>query len=57
MILIVGYPDATISPVDALCANADAVTLTAVDPGGIWFGAGVSGNTSDPEVSGPERPY
>ncbi len=53
IILIVGYPNATISPVDTLCANADAVTLTAVDPGGTWFGAGVSGNTFDPEVSGP----
>ena len=38
IILIVPYPDATITPVDTLCANAGPVTLTANDPGGIWSG-------------------
>ncbi|MFO7851456.1 MAG: PKD domain-containing protein [Bacteroidota bacterium] len=53
IILIVPYPDATITPVDTLCANDDPVTLSAHDPGGTWSGAGVSGNVFDPEVSGP----
>ncbi len=52
-ILIVPYPDATISPVDTLCANADPVTLSAMDPGGTWSGAGVSGSSFDPEIAGP----
>lgn len=52
-ILIVPYPDATISPVDTLCANADPVTLSAHDPGGTWTGPGVTGNTFDPEIAGP----
>ncbi len=53
IILIVPYPDATITPVDPMCANADPVTLTAHDPGGTWSGAGVSGDMFDPEVAGP----
>ena len=53
IILIVDYPDASISPVDPLCANADPVTLYAHDQGGKWSGAGVSGNTFDPEIAGP----
>ena len=53
IILIVPYPDATITPVGVLCANADPVTLTAHDPGGTWTGAGVTGNVFDPEISGP----
>lgn len=53
IILIVPYPDATIIPVDTLCANADPVTLNSHDPGGIWSGAGVSGNTFSPEIAGP----
>ncbi len=53
IILIVPYPDATITPVDTMCANAPPVTLTAHDPGGIWSGSGVTGNIFDPVVSGP----
>ncbi|MBN1386906.1 MAG: PKD domain-containing protein [Bacteroidales bacterium] len=53
IILIVPYPDATITPVGILCANADPVTLTAHDPGGTWTGAGVTGNIFDPEIAGP----
>ncbi|MBE0667332.1 MAG: pkd domain containing protein, partial [Bacteroidales bacterium] len=53
IILIVPYPDATITPVDTLCGNADPVTLTAHDPGGTWRGDGVSGNIFDPEIAGP----
>ena len=53
IILIVPYPDATITPVGILCANADPITLTAHDPGGTWSGAGVTGNVFDPETAGP----
>jgi len=53
IILIVPYPDATIIPVDTLCSNADPVTLTSKNGGGTWSGAGVSGNTFDPELAGP----
>ncbi len=53
IILIVGYPDATISPVGDLCANADPIILSAADAGGTWSGAGVSGNSFDPEIAGP----
>jgi PKD repeat protein len=53
IILIVPYPDATITPVDAMCANAPPVTLSAHDPGGRWTGAGVSGNIFDPVIAGP----
>jgi len=52
IILIVDYPDATIIPVDTMCANADPVTLTAHDAGGSWSGSGVSGNIFDPYISG-----
>jgi len=38
IVLIVGYPDATITPVDTLCVENPKVTLTAHDPGGIWTG-------------------
>jgi PKD repeat protein len=53
IILIVPYPDATITPVDTLCSNNPPVTLTAHDPGGTWSGKGVSGNTFNPSVAGP----
>lgn len=52
-ILIVPYPDATITPVGPFCANALPVTLSAHDPGGIWSGNGVTGNTFDPASAGP----
>lgn len=53
IILIVPYPDATITPIDTMCANAPPVTLIAHDPGGTWTGAGVSGNIFDPVIAGP----
>lgn len=52
-ILIVPYPDATINPVDPMCANAPAVVLTAHDEGGTWSGPGVSGRRFYPSVAGP----
>jgi PKD repeat protein len=52
IILIVPYPDATIVPVDTMCSNSAPVTLSAHDPGGIWSGTGVSGNTFNPAVAG-----
>jgi len=53
IILIVPYPDATITPIDTLCSNNPPVILTAHDPGGTWSGKGVSGNTFNPSVAGP----
>ena len=53
IILIVPYPDATITPVDPMCANEPPVTLSAHDPGGTWSGAGITGNIFDPTVAGP----
>jgi PKD repeat protein len=52
IILIVPYPDATILPVDTLCANSAPVILSAHDPGGTWSGNGVSGNTFNPSIAG-----
>ena len=53
IILIVPYPDATITPVDTMCANSSPVTLTAHDPGGIWTGDGVRGDSFNPLIAGP----
>jgi PKD repeat protein len=53
IILIVPYPDATITPVPSLCANEPPVTLVAHDPGGIWTGDGVTGDVFDPSIAGP----
>jgi PKD repeat protein len=50
--IIVATPDATITPVDTLCVNGPAVTLTANDLGGVWSGIGVSGNTFNPALAG-----
>jgi len=52
-ILIVPYPDATITPVDTLCVQNAPVTLRAHDQGGTWSGTGVSGNKFSPSVAGP----
>jgi PKD repeat protein len=53
IILIVPYPDATIIPMGTFCSNADPVTLTSVNSGGVWSGPGVVGNTFDPALAGP----
>jgi len=50
--ITVATPDAKITPVDTLCVNGPAVTLTAHDLGGIWSGIGVSGNTFNPVLAG-----
>ncbi len=52
IILIVSYPDATITPVDTLCVSSNPVTLNAHDNGGTWSGDGVSGNIFDPSSAG-----
>jgi PKD repeat protein len=52
IILIVPYPDATITPIDTLCLESSPVTLQAHDRGGIWSGPGVSGNQFNPAVAG-----
>jgi len=52
IILIVGYPDATITPVDEMCLNAPLVVLESVDPGGVWNGNGIVGDVFDPMLAG-----
>jgi PKD repeat protein len=52
-ILIVPYPDATITPVDTLCVGNSPITLIARDKGGTWSGNGVTGNRFSPSISGP----
>jgi hypothetical protein len=52
IILIVPYPDATITPVDTLCADSPPVELTAHDPGGRWSGTGVTGHRFNPRQAG-----
>jgi PKD repeat protein len=52
IILIVPYPDATITPVDTLCVNSSSVTLRAHDQGGVWSGKGVTNNKFNPSVAG-----
>jgi PKD repeat protein len=52
IILIVPYPDATITPVSPMCANSAPVTLNAHDPGGTWSGNGVAGDTFNPVLAG-----
>jgi PKD repeat protein len=51
-ITVYPVPDATITPVGILCFTDSVITLTAHDPGGIWSGPGVVGNTFDPAISG-----
>ncbi|MCU0408271.1 MAG: PKD domain-containing protein [Bacteroidales bacterium] len=53
IVLIVAYPDATITPVDTLCTGSAKVTMTAKDPGGTWSGTGISGDKFDPATAGP----
>jgi PKD repeat protein len=52
IILIVPYPDATITPVDTLCIGGSPVRLKAHDAGGTWSGDGVTGDTFDPGAAG-----
>jgi len=51
-IIVTAPPDATINPVSNLCINDSQVTLSAHDPGGIWSGPGVTGNTFNPSLAG-----
>jgi PKD repeat protein len=52
IILIVPYPDATITPVDTLCIDSSPVTLKAHDSGGTWSGDGVTSDSFDPGSAG-----
>ena len=48
--------DATITAAGPFCESDAAVTLSAVDPGGVWSGTGItntSTGTFDPSVAGP----
>ncbi len=56
IILIVPYPDATISPAGPFCANDPPVNLNAATPGGTWSGTGITNSnngTFNPSVAGP----
>jgi PKD repeat protein len=53
IILIVPYPDATITPVADLCEHDAPVTLQAHDSGGTWSGPGITGDSFDPSDAGP----
>ncbi|MFT7613915.1 MAG: Zn-dependent metalloprotease, partial [Parvicellaceae bacterium] len=44
--------DATIMTAGPFCSSDPTATLTAVDPGGIWSGTGVSGGNFDPSTAG-----
>ena len=52
-VLIVDYPDATITPVSPVCENTIPFTLIAATSGGTWSGAGINGDTFSPSVAGP----
>lgn len=52
IILIVPYPDATITPLDTLCLQNNAVSLQAHDGGGTWSGIGIFNNLFDPGRAG-----
>ena len=52
IVRVVPVPDATITPVPALCITDTIITLTAGDMGGLWTGPGVTGNTFNPAISG-----
>ena len=45
-------PEATIVPVEPVCANAGAFTLGAATEGGVWSGNGVLGEFFDPAIAG-----
>jgi gliding motility-associated-like protein len=48
--------DATITPVNAICANTGILMLTAADGGGTWSGTGITNADSgyfDPSLAGP----
>lgn len=46
------YDDASINPIDDLCADASSIQLTSASSGGVWEGNGVIGSFFDPQLSG-----
>lgn len=52
IILIVDYPDATITLLDTFCISSPRVRLTAATNGGTWIGPGVIGNYFYPNLAG-----
>jgi PKD repeat protein len=51
-VLIVDYPNATITPILPVCQNTPPVTLTAATVGGTWSGNGMIGNVFNPTTAG-----
>ncbi len=52
IITVVPKPDATITPVGVLCFKDSTLILKAHDPGGVWSGIGVVGNTFNASRAG-----
>ena len=55
-IIVLAQQDATITPVGPFCELDPSISLTGVDPGGIWSGSGVTDptlGTFDPLIAGP----
>jgi PKD repeat protein len=51
-VLIVGYPDPTITPLDTFCINSPRILLNAATPGGTWTGPGVMSGYFYPNLAG-----
>lgn len=53
-VAVVPVANAAWTYADTICEAAGPITLTPTgDPGGVWMGPGVTGNTFDPVVAGP----
>jgi gliding motility-associated-like protein len=55
-ILVIADADATITPAGPFCITDPALNLTAVDPGGVWSGTGITSaanGTFNPATAGP----
>lgn len=56
MISVVNAPNATIQPAGPFCSSVSAVNLSAVNPGGLWSGQGITdafNGTFSPSGTGP----
>lgn len=51
-ITVRAVPSVTLDPINPVCDNANPVTLNGTPAGGVYAGAGVSGNNFNPSVAG-----
>lgn len=50
---VYSIPNVTaVAAVDSMCVNSGVVALTGMPAGGVWTGAGITGSSFDPSVSG-----